>query len=310
MDPTADNQSVTVRRQLELQERLRREKVDLEDRFKQDAYQLQYLESELEQVEAEINRLENPGLLGLLTSLFARQDQQVETWRNRQYESRQEHEKLLRVIDEMALQLQEIENQLDSLQGTETEYQRLLDQRAQTILAQETETANKLRGIVADLDHAQKARRQIERVMQEAKFVLERLESVKRSLHRARNKQVRGTTGLIVNTAWNAVQSQTHRPVISRARDGMQKLAEMIGELDMSEECPANLELARLKSTFERIAADLGATWIHGAIRDATSTHEFENEVRGALMHLEDRVERALLREKELHESRVALLEK
>jgi len=266
----------------ETRDSLRQERVATQDQLKGDAYRAQYLQTYLAEMNAEIERAENPGFL---RSLFGSRLDKAERLRSEQYEIKQQTDELTAAVDAMQRRLTEIEGQLEALADIDNEYATALREAEQSMVQGDGEAASRFSSVAAQFEQVQERVRSITRATEAGEFVLQRLSTMSKSLNRSRRKHIHGVA--IVSTVWNVVQDQTAGPSVDRALEGLEDFARRLREVDVGAGTELDLEINRHVGDIEQRCAQLAGGWTQAAAHDSKATFPVEDEVRAVLNLLE-----------------------
>lgn len=277
-----------AKRWLEAGRELAAERVAIEDRLKCDAYRLEYLQACVDELAAEIERLENPGFLGTLQSLFASPQEKMERLREEQYELQRQADELARGVESTRRRLEEIGREVEAAGDAEADYEALLEGAERAVLDRGDDTSAELQSLVQHQAKVQEHLGSARLTLECAEAVLQRVGSMSQALSRSRRRRL--PTLDVVSGAWNVLQTQGVKPSIQRAHQGLEELHRRLTQLDTFGRTDADVELMRLAAVVEGLCVKMAAGRVGSAVRDYRAACPFEDEVREVIKALQEKI--------------------
>lgn len=277
-----------AKRRLENGRELAAERVDIEDRLKSDAYRLEYLQGCTDELAAEIERLENPGFLGTLQSLFASPLEKIEHLRSEQYELQRQADELAREIESMRRRLEEINSEVEAGGDADADYAALLAGAERVVLDRGDETSARLQALIQDQGRVREQLDRTRLTLECAEAVLQRVDGMSQALSRLRKRRL--PTLDVVSGALNVLQAQATKPSIQRVHRGLEELHRRLSQLDTSPGTDADVELMRLAAVLEGLCVDFAAGRIGSAFGDCRAAFPVEDEVREVIKVLQEKI--------------------
>lgn len=285
----------------------------LQDSVKTDADRAQFLENAIDDIDRQLRRLEGASLAGIFQSLTGSKHERIEQLKSQRWDYDKELQQIAKSFDGVSKQLDEIERRLKGFGGVtvETDGGMLPNQVATPIVGRRaadsssvgSSTAENGNPSASEATHPSSAatahppaaspednRRRLQAAVDAARTVLQRIDSANKSFGRVRKKTILGP-GALVASAFNAVQSQTTRPHVTRVQEGLDQLVGRMSEIEARDDSHIDDEIARLGVELAAQSDQITQAWAASAATDYSATVPVENLVREALNALEEKLD-------------------
>jgi len=274
-------------------DRLARRVPTVQEELGKERYQLAAVQDELARVAAEIDALSSLTPASLLAGLFGRRQARLTHERERAAILERTADESTGRIATLERSLTEIETQLEALGDPDATYAALCEEKRRLLAEQGGARADRLEALQGELDSARGERRKLEKAVQSGKHVLGRLESMTRSLGRARGKSLASHgVGALPAVALNAVIVQGAKGSVRRVQDGFERFYEELNELDIAADDAFHDEIRRLIVEVGQLSADVGGRSTFSVMLDDGAARSYADSVDILLGHLEEKGKR------------------
>jgi len=253
-------------------------------------YEFAAADTELADVVAELEALETLTPKAMLSGLLGRRQGQRNEKRERAAELEQRVNELAERVVELEQKLQEVESKLEPYADVDGTYKALLAQKRRELALAGGGADSEPEDAAGALAAARNELHKLNKTIQSGKHVLERLESMGRSLNRARSKSLASTSiGALPATAINAVMAAGAKGSVNRVKEGFVRFHEQLNELDLSTDDAFHDEIRRLVIEVGALCTEVGDQSTMGMMWDAEAVHKYEDEVDMLVGHLKDK---------------------
>ncbi len=286
-----NEQLIGAKKRLEQQRSAKHKSVQMQDQLKQQTYKMQYAELAIEELKQHINTLESLTLTSLFSTLTGTKNEKLKEAQDRLRIAEQEFADHARTVTKLQSEFQRFTTIADNADDAGTQYDQLLQQKQKVLLDGDDGPAAELKRVVDQSASLKEQLRLLNRCLETGRELLNSISSLNKAVDRARNRNInsRGTMGL--GSLYNHAQQKSTTPVVTRARDGIEKLRQCIDQLDLSAGTPNDLEVAEKAPNLEPLVVELHDGWIHSVVDSYTATHGIEDCVRSVLNAIDDKRE-------------------
>lgn len=262
----------------------------LREEFTREAYRLQSLEACVDEIQAQIDKLQSGSLSGMLASLLGRKETQVAEGQQQLTELQQEFEACETLVVGLDEQVKEFEANLGDVDTIEVEYQAALEQKQQLIVQSGGAQAERLNELIDQLSCANSYETGLEKAIQAGKHLTERLHTMTRSVGRETEASPccrRG--GLLMAAAVHTVmRGRSAKPAVGRVIDGLEQLHDAINALEWSSDEPRDEHILQLSAVIAGFATDVKSRGAKGMVWDTSSIGPILDAVQELIGHLKD----------------------
>lgn len=253
-------------------------------------YEFALADAELADVAAELEALESLTPKAMLSGLLGRRQGQLNEKRDRAAELEQRVNELAERVVGLDQKLQEVESKLEPYADVDATYKSLLARKRSELALAGGGADSELEAAAGALAAARNELHKLNKTIQSGKHVLERLESMGRSLNRARSKSLASTSiGALPATAINAVMAAGAKGSVNRVKEGFVRFHEQLNELDLSTDDAFHDEIRRLVIEVGTLCAEVGDQSTLGMMWSTETVHKYEDEVDMLVGHLKDK---------------------
>jgi DNA repair exonuclease SbcCD ATPase subunit len=266
--------------------------VKTEDNLKQETHRLHVFGSHIEQIEDDIRTLESISLTGLVYALTGNKQPKLQEMRAEREAFLDESESCAKTVESVQRQLADLQQQVEALVHADDEYEKLLAEKEHAVTTSGDGQCNALAEITAERDEVRQQERNIAKTVEAAEDVINRLSSLDRAVNRARNKRIR-PYGMMMGfaTVYNTAQQKATTPLITRAREGIERLCTLIDAFSLDLDSATDQEIGKLASGIRMFTVELTAGWIEGAVHTYGATHTMSGEIHALIGQLREKLE-------------------
>ena len=253
-------------------------------------YRLQSLEACVDEVQAQLDKLQSGSLSGMMASLLGRKETQLAERQAQLTELQQEFDTCEALVVELDEQVKEIEANLGDADAIEAEYEAALGQKQQALVEIGGAQAERLNELIEQISCAKNYEAGFEKAVQVGKHLTERLHSMTRSVGRSRTRGIASTAGgLLVAAAVNTVmRGGTAKPAVGRVIDGLEELHDAINALEWSSDEPRDERILQIAAGIAGFATDVKSRGAKGMVWDMSSVGPMLDAVQELIGHLKD----------------------
>ncbi len=289
MNHDAQASLATIRNELDRVAGLRADLPRLREKLGDELFKFDKLEARVNELDEQVQSLEAFSFTSLASAIKGDKKEKLSALKEELLPLTEKYRSDLDVLEQLNDQVQSIEHEVEGFRQLEKGYQQACDAVAEEVLSTGGESAQQLAEIEDQYQQVKAEHRALTKAVEAAEQTENHLDSMTRSLGKARTKMTTyasplGAIGQVAHQAYS--HSKTKGP-IRLVRQGVERLKRYIDELPLDEDIEINRDLRALSITLAETAAKLSENLPAGYFCDMGVTLPIKQDVRLALSHCE-----------------------
>ncbi len=145
------------------------------------------LESQREDEQADVDRMESGGLTSIFYSVLGKQEEKLAKERREAWEAETKYQDALRTLQGLYKENEDISASLRAMGDVEAQYRQAFSLKRQQLLGANTPAGNRLRSLEEDARQLKELQREVQEAQAAGERVMEQVERIERSLRSASN---------------------------------------------------------------------------------------------------------------------------
>lgn len=259
----------------------------LREKLGDDVFKFDRLEARVNELDAQVRSLESFSFAGIASSLTGSKQQKLDAIEEELAPLAVKYRADIEALEALNAQVQAMEHELESFRDVEREHAQACDAVAEVLREEGGELAEQLARIEDHYEQIKSEHRALTKAMETAEQTEDHLDSMTRSLGKARTKMTtyRSPLGAIGQVAHEAFSHGTTKGPIRLVRQGVERLQRYIDALPLDEDIEINRELRQLSISLAETAVKLSESLPAGYFCDMGVTLPIKQDVRAVLNH-------------------------